>query len=125
MHPNGVSHMEVSNDQEGVDRILEWLSYVPATVEHPPPTRPVTDPIEREVCRLFFTMGGMACCLQMSDEEAVEIRAIERFPLFGTTVFSQLSIIPTILSKVDAEQRWSHYPASLLVFAAYDAPLQE
>lgn len=49
MHPNGVSHMEVGNDQEGVDRILQWLSYVPKTASSAPPARPVTDPVEREV----------------------------------------------------------------------------
>lgn len=49
MHPNGVSHLEVGNDQEGVDKILQWLSYVPATVNHAPPARPITDPVEREV----------------------------------------------------------------------------
>lgn len=49
MHPNGVSHMEVGNDQEGVDGILQWLSYVPKTASSAPPARPVTDPVEREV----------------------------------------------------------------------------
>ncbi|CAM9940346.1 unnamed protein product [Pylaiella littoralis] len=49
MHPNGVSHMEVGNDQEGVDRILQWLSYVPKTAGSQPVARPVTDPVDREV----------------------------------------------------------------------------
>ncbi|CBJ32783.1 Acetyl-CoA carboxylase [Ectocarpus siliculosus] len=49
MHPNGVSHLEVGNDQEGVDRILQWLSYVPKTAGSLPVARPVTDPVEREV----------------------------------------------------------------------------
>lgn len=49
MHPNGVSHMEVGNDQEGVDRILQWLSYVPKTAGSLPVARPVTDPVDREV----------------------------------------------------------------------------
>ncbi|CAM9423058.1 unnamed protein product [Ascophyllum nodosum] len=49
MHPNGVSHMEVSNDQEGVARILQWLSYVPKTSNDPPAARPVTDPVHRQV----------------------------------------------------------------------------
>lgn len=50
MHPNGVSHLEVGNDQEGVDRILQWLSYVPKTAVSQPVARPVTDPVDREVC---------------------------------------------------------------------------
>ena len=29
MHPNGVSHLVVDNDKEGVSAILDWLSYVP------------------------------------------------------------------------------------------------
>lgn len=58
MRPNGVSHLEVGNDQEGVDKILQWLSYVPATAHDGPPTRPITDPVEREVkCRV----GSMRC----------------------------------------------------------------
>ena len=30
MMPNGVSHMQVEDDQEGVKAILRWLSYVPS-----------------------------------------------------------------------------------------------
>ena len=49
MHPNGVSHLEVCNDQEGVEKILQWLSFVPKTADAPPRARPVTDPVLREV----------------------------------------------------------------------------
>lgn len=54
MHPNGVSHLEVGNDQEGVDRILQWLSYVPKTAGSQPVARPITDPVDREVTRLWY-----------------------------------------------------------------------
>ncbi|CAM9330367.1 unnamed protein product [Chrysoparadoxa australica] len=49
MHPNGVSHLVVDDDQEGVEQILKWLSFVPKTINDAPPARPVTDPVEREV----------------------------------------------------------------------------
>lgn len=58
MHPNGVSHLEVGNDQEGVDRILQWLSYVPKTAGSLPVARPVTDPVEREVGDLPIYLTG-------------------------------------------------------------------
>ena len=29
MSPNGVSHMVVDNDKEGISAILDWLSFVP------------------------------------------------------------------------------------------------
>ena len=29
MYPNGVSHLTVDNDKEGVSAILDWLSFVP------------------------------------------------------------------------------------------------
>ena len=31
MLPNGVAHQLASDDQDGVEKILRWLSYVPAT----------------------------------------------------------------------------------------------
>ncbi len=58
MHPNGVSHLEVGNDQEGVDRILQWLSYVPKTAGSLPAARPVTDPVDREVCKGYVRGDG-------------------------------------------------------------------
>ena len=36
MHYNGVSHVTVPDDFEGVCTILEWLSYMPK-VQYPPP----------------------------------------------------------------------------------------
>eukprot|EP00612_Vaucheria_litorea_P002853 CAMPEP_0171460884 /NCGR_PEP_ID=MMETSP0945-20130129/5573_1 /TAXON_ID=109269 /ORGANISM="Vaucheria litorea, Strain CCMP2940" /LENGTH=2045 /DNA_ID=CAMNT_0011987159 /DNA_START=270 /DNA_END=6407 /DNA_ORIENTATION=+ len=49
MAPNGISHLVVENDKEGVAQILRWLSYVPKNVESPPPQLPITDPIDRKV----------------------------------------------------------------------------
>ncbi len=44
---SGVGDMEVADDEECVARIKEYLSYFPSNCEQPPPTRPVSDPIER------------------------------------------------------------------------------
>eukprot|EP00959_Pyramimonas_sp_CCMP1952_P104352 2180923-Pyramimonas_sp.AAC.4 len=49
MIPNGVSHMKVNDDQEGVDAMLKWISYVPLRVGQLPPRVRTTDPIDREV----------------------------------------------------------------------------
>ncbi|CAM9461200.1 unnamed protein product, partial [Phaeothamnion confervicola] len=47
MFPNGVSHLVVEDDREGVQQILKWLSYVPRTAASPPPQLPTTDPVDR------------------------------------------------------------------------------
>ena len=49
MVPNGVTHLEVENDQEGVEAILEWLSFVPKTVGALPATHSAADPPSRKV----------------------------------------------------------------------------
>jgi acetyl-CoA carboxylase/biotin carboxylase 1 len=49
MVPNGVTHLEVENDQEGVDAILDWLSYVPKKVGDLPASRKNADPVTRPV----------------------------------------------------------------------------
>jgi len=49
MVPNGVTHQLVRNDQDGVEAILKWLSFIPADVSSVPPIISTTDPIEREV----------------------------------------------------------------------------
>jgi len=49
MIPNGVSHSLVEDDQEGVDAILQWLSYVPARIGGLPSTTVNIDPIDRDV----------------------------------------------------------------------------
>uniref|UniRef100_A0A8C0X7X8 acetyl-CoA carboxylase n=1 Tax=Castor canadensis TaxID=51338 RepID=A0A8C0X7X8_CASCN len=49
MHYNGVSHITVPDDFEGVCTILEWLSYMPKDNHSPVPIITSTDPIDREV----------------------------------------------------------------------------
>jgi acetyl-CoA carboxylase/biotin carboxylase 1 len=49
MVPNGVTHELVSNDQSGVEAILRWLSFVPATTSSIPRVMASRDPISREV----------------------------------------------------------------------------
>ncbi|XP_051691837.2 acetyl-CoA carboxylase 2 isoform X2 [Oryctolagus cuniculus] len=49
MHYNGVSHITVPDDFEGVYTILEWLSYVPKDNRSPVPIVTPSDPIDREV----------------------------------------------------------------------------
>ena len=40
MHPNGVSHLTVGDDVEGVGEIVRWLSFVPKT-KWASPARPL------------------------------------------------------------------------------------
>ncbi|XP_053444554.1 acetyl-CoA carboxylase 2 isoform X1 [Nycticebus coucang] len=49
MHYNGVSHITVPDDFEGVYTILEWLSYMPKDNLSPVPIITPTDPIDREI----------------------------------------------------------------------------
>lgn len=49
MHPNGVSHEIVDDDQEGVTAILKWLSFVPKTVGGLAGMRATSDPVNRPV----------------------------------------------------------------------------
>eukprot|EP00923_Selenidium_pygospionis_P052652 GHVN01091171.1.p1 GENE.GHVN01091171.1~~GHVN01091171.1.p1 ORF type:complete len:2264 (-),score=531.53 GHVN01091171.1:305-6862(-) len=49
MYANGVSHLVVSNDQQGMDEMLKWLSYVPKTVTSVSPFTPTKDPVDRDV----------------------------------------------------------------------------
>eukprot|EP00405_Crypthecodinium_cohnii_P020766 CAMPEP_0206482608 /NCGR_PEP_ID=MMETSP0324_2-20121206/38966_1 /ASSEMBLY_ACC=CAM_ASM_000836 /TAXON_ID=2866 /ORGANISM="Crypthecodinium cohnii, Strain Seligo" /LENGTH=2089 /DNA_ID=CAMNT_0053960569 /DNA_START=18 /DNA_END=6287 /DNA_ORIENTATION=- len=49
MVPNGVTHELVQNDQDGVEAIVRWLSFVPATVTSVPPIISSIDPISRRV----------------------------------------------------------------------------
>ncbi|XP_005636385.1 acetyl-CoA carboxylase 2 isoform X1 [Canis lupus familiaris] len=49
MHYNGVSHITVPDDFEGVYTILDWLSYMPKDNHSPVPIITPTDPIDREV----------------------------------------------------------------------------
>jgi len=49
MIPNGVSHMQVNDDQEGVNAMLKWISYVPLRVGQLAPQVRTADPVDREV----------------------------------------------------------------------------
>jgi len=49
MYPNGVSHEIVDNDQEGVKSIIQWLSFVPKSVDDIPSMRECADPVSRDV----------------------------------------------------------------------------
>ncbi|KAM6165825.1 acetyl-CoA carboxylase 2 isoform 2-T2 [Erethizon dorsatum] len=49
MHYNGIAHVTVPDDFEGVYTILEWLSYMPKDIHSPLPIITPTDPIDREV----------------------------------------------------------------------------
>jgi len=56
MGGNGVSHLLVDSDVEGILEIVKWVSFVPSKVGAPPPCLPVVDPIEREVS--FYPLQG-------------------------------------------------------------------
>ncbi|OXB62162.1 hypothetical protein ASZ78_015344 [Callipepla squamata] len=49
MHNNGISHITVPDDFEGVLTILQWLSYMPKDNRSPVPVIAISDPIEREI----------------------------------------------------------------------------
>ncbi|KAL7551918.1 hypothetical protein ACHAWF_015125 [Thalassiosira exigua] len=49
MHPNGCTHEVVDDDQQGVQSIIQWLSFVPKTADALPAVRESADPIDRPV----------------------------------------------------------------------------
>lgn len=49
MAANGVSHHTVEDDLAGVEAMLKWLAFVPATVPGTLPLLRSTDPIGREI----------------------------------------------------------------------------
>ncbi|EGW34547.1 uncharacterized protein SPAPADRAFT_134536 [Spathaspora passalidarum NRRL Y-27907] len=49
MYKNGVSHLTANDDLEGVQKIMEWLSYVPAQRGMPVPILESEDPWDREI----------------------------------------------------------------------------
>jgi len=49
MHPNGVAHEIVDDDQQGVASLLNWLSFVPKEVGALPAARESPDSVERKV----------------------------------------------------------------------------
>ena len=44
---SGVGDLEVADDPECIRRVKEYLSYMPAHCEEPPPIRAITDPVDR------------------------------------------------------------------------------
>lgn len=49
MAANGVSHHIVEDDLAGVEAMLKWLAFVPATLPGTSPVLRSTDPIGREI----------------------------------------------------------------------------
>eukprot|EP01128_Nolandella_sp_AFSM9_P005972 TRINITY_DN2995_c0_g1_i1.p1 TRINITY_DN2995_c0_g1~~TRINITY_DN2995_c0_g1_i1.p1 ORF type:complete len:2209 (+),score=622.06 TRINITY_DN2995_c0_g1_i1:78-6704(+) len=49
MHHNGMSHLVVKHDLEGVRALVDWLSFVPKKTGAPLPILPSVDPIERKI----------------------------------------------------------------------------
>ena len=49
MLPNGVAHQLASDDQDGVEKILRWLSYVPYSAASQASFAPSSDPVERPI----------------------------------------------------------------------------
>src|SRR6201991_4077945 len=44
---SGVADLEVADDEECIERIKQYLSFLPTNCEQPPPVRPVSDPVDR------------------------------------------------------------------------------
>jgi len=49
MLPNGVAHQLANDDQDGVEKILRWLSYVPYSFGSTPSLTPSSDPVNRAI----------------------------------------------------------------------------
>jgi acetyl-CoA carboxylase/biotin carboxylase 1 len=49
MYKNGVSHMTANDDFEGVEKIVQWMSFVPDKKGSPIPIRPWSDDWDRDV----------------------------------------------------------------------------
>ncbi|KAI9035090.1 acetyl-CoA carboxylase ACC1 [Aspergillus affinis] len=49
MYKNGVSHMTANDDFEGVQKIVEWMAFVPESKGSPSPVRPWSDTWDRDV----------------------------------------------------------------------------
>ncbi|ORX97892.1 acetyl-CoA carboxylase [Basidiobolus meristosporus CBS 931.73] len=49
MHKNGVSHLTATDDLDGITKILQWLSYIPAKRGEMLPITPKPDPVDREI----------------------------------------------------------------------------
>jgi len=49
MLPNGVAHQLAADDQDGVEKILRWLSYVPKTASEQVAIAAASDPVDRAI----------------------------------------------------------------------------
>jgi len=49
MLPNGIAHQLAADDQDGVEKILRWLSYVPRTASEQVAISASVDPVERDI----------------------------------------------------------------------------
>ncbi|KKY25558.1 putative acetylcarboxylase [Phaeomoniella chlamydospora] len=49
MYKNGVSHMTATHDFEGVEKIVEWMSFIPDKKNNPIPVSPSVDTWDRDI----------------------------------------------------------------------------
>lgn len=49
MYKNGVSHLTASDDLAGVEKIMDWMSYIPAVRDAPVPILKSEDPWDRDI----------------------------------------------------------------------------
>ncbi|PGH13388.1 hypothetical protein AJ79_03667 [Helicocarpus griseus UAMH5409] len=49
MYKNGVSHMTATDDFEGIQKIVSWMSFIPDKKNSPVPIRPYSDSWDREI----------------------------------------------------------------------------
>ncbi|KAK2795555.1 acetyl-coenzyme-A carboxylase [Onygenales sp. PD_10] len=49
MYKNGVSHMTANDDFEGVQKIVQWMSFIPDKKNSPVPIRPYSDTWDRDI----------------------------------------------------------------------------
>ena len=65
MAANGVSHHTVEDDLAGVEAMLRWLAFVPATFPGTLPLLRSTDPIGREI--EYAPQEGAQCALLLTE----------------------------------------------------------
>ncbi|PGH36120.1 acetyl-CoA carboxylase/biotin carboxylase [[Emmonsia] crescens] len=49
MYKNGVSHMTANDDFEGIQKIVQWMSFIPDKKNSPVPIRPYSDTWDRDI----------------------------------------------------------------------------
>jgi acetyl-CoA carboxylase/biotin carboxylase 1 len=49
MYKNGVSHMTANDDFQGVEKIVDWMSFIPDRKGQPVPVSPSVDPWDRDI----------------------------------------------------------------------------